>query len=240
VDNLRLAQDDGHAGVVRGVSGDVDMQRLAAVFMRLGGLFDDRQQGRAAQMQILFAGAAHRMQDVAAAVGLLADQLGVFIQVRLAVQLFLQLGAGKFDGGQRRAQLVGCGGNHPAQVGQLLLAGQCHLGGHQRLAHRMGLRGHAARVKRQKPDANHDRDPEPRDKELRHFQNRALHGDQRQVEHCQRRDQDHRQPAHQQGGAQPQGHGRHGDRVISVRSRTTPCRALDTPMPEDRSVMKKT
>ena len=92
------------------------LNQFAPVRVGLGRLLNDRHQGGLPQMQVVFASAAHVAQDVAAAVGLFADQRGVFAQVGAVIELFDQLCAGQFDGGQWRAQLMRGGGNNAPQI----------------------------------------------------------------------------------------------------------------------------
>jgi hypothetical protein len=64
--------------------GEGEVHPLAARQMRLGRLAQHRRQGGLPQMQVVLSGPAHVAQDVAAAVGLFADQAGIFLQLGLA------------------------------------------------------------------------------------------------------------------------------------------------------------
>ena len=64
---------------------------------------------------------------------------GIFAQFRALFQLVDHFATDQLDRGQRRAQFMRRGGHHAAEVGQLLFAGQRHLGGQQRLGHRLDL-----------------------------------------------------------------------------------------------------
>ena len=111
--------------------------------MRLGGLGDHGGQRRLLQLQVILAGPPHRPQDIAAAVSLIADQGGILAQRLLPGQLVDHLGADQLYRRQRRAKLMRRRRDHAAQIGQLLLARQCHLRRKQRIRHGADFAGYA-------------------------------------------------------------------------------------------------
>ncbi len=73
---------------------------------------------REAHQRVLLAARAHRAQDVAAAVGLGADQERVLAQVRAVGELLDQLGRDELDRGERRAEFVRRRRDHAAERGE--------------------------------------------------------------------------------------------------------------------------
>ena len=138
-------------------------------------------------MQVVVSGAAHGIQDVAAAIGLVADQARVFLQFGPFIKLVDQFAAGQFDRGKRRSEFVRCCGYHTAKIRQFLLAGQGHLGGSQGFGHRVHFAGNAAGIARQEYHADGNRGQESKFEDIRHFHNEALVGAQWQMEEQQKR-----------------------------------------------------
>ena len=136
-----------------------EFHQLSATHMRLCRLSEDRGKGGLAQVKVVLSGPAHAAQDIATAVCLIADQGGVFQKLRVFLQLFHHLGADQFDGRKGRAQFMRGGGDDTPQIGQLLFARQGHLCRQQRIGHRADFRGDAARIDRQKDDADDDGQP---------------------------------------------------------------------------------
>jgi hypothetical protein len=101
------------------------------VGMRLRGFADHGAERRGAHVQVVLSRPPHRPQDVAAAVGLAADQLRILGQLRLSLQFLGQFRGHQLDRGQRRAELMRRRRDHATQVRQLLFPRQRHLRGQQ-------------------------------------------------------------------------------------------------------------
>ena len=82
-------------------------------------------------------------QDLAAAPGL-AHQLGHILRERTVLRYAVgELARGHRDGGERAAEVMGCGGGKAAQRGQLLLTCERHLRGGQGIGEPARLVGDA-------------------------------------------------------------------------------------------------
>src|SRR6056297_3711263 len=81
MDHLGAAMDGWLAVERPGRRDMLEMDRLAAIRMRVGGFFYQGGQRRLAQVQIVLAGAAHRPKDIAAAIRLFADENGILTQL---------------------------------------------------------------------------------------------------------------------------------------------------------------
>ena len=123
---------------------------------------------RAAEVKVVLAGAAHRPEDVPAPVGLVADQLGIGLQIRGAGKLACKLGTCELDRRKRGAKLMRGRRDDAAKIGQLLLARERHLRGEERIAHHADLAGDAPRVEAEEHDADADGDPEAEFEDCRH------------------------------------------------------------------------
>ena len=123
-----------------------------------------------------------------------------------------QLRARELDGGERGAELVRRGRHHAAEVGQLLLAPERHLGREQRLRHHLDLVRHAVRVEAEEQDPDHDREPEAELEQPRHREAAPVRGAQRQVQDRGEGDEHDRGRAHEHRDPQRQRRGRDHDR----------------------------
>ena len=70
---------------------DIEADLLASVLMGFGGLPQHRGQGGLVHMKVVFARAAHGLQNMPATLCLFADQIGIFLQFVLPAELFEQL-----------------------------------------------------------------------------------------------------------------------------------------------------
>ena len=212
VNNFRPAQDRGLVGGVPGIRAEGKGKRLAAHPVRFGGFFKYRHQGGLAQMQIVFARPPHVAQNIAAPVGLIADQRGILGQIGLVLQFIPQLAAGQFDRGKGRAQFMRGSGNYAAKIGQLLFARQRHLSGGQGVCHRMDLGRDAAGIGGREHNRDHQRDPDAEDKDARKLKHAPILSDQRQVKQRQPRRQPNGCTTKHDGRPQAQRRGRDGHR----------------------------
>jgi hypothetical protein len=104
--------------------------------MRLGGFAQDGRQRGLPQVQVVLPGPPHVAQDVAAAVGLVADQAGVLLQVGMGVEFLDQFGADQLDRGQRRPSSCAAAATTPARSVSFCSRAKRHLRRQQRLGHR--------------------------------------------------------------------------------------------------------
>ena len=82
-------------------------------------------------------------EDVAAALRLAVEKCDVLGVTVVAGHLALELAGDEGDGGERRAELVRGGRGEPVEGGEMLLAGEHHLGGIERAGELAGLLGDA-------------------------------------------------------------------------------------------------
>ena len=188
------------------------MYPLTSVDMRLCRLFNERGERSAAQVQIILAHATHGSQDVAAAIGLLHDEECILAQVRVVSEFLGQFGTGEFDRGQRRAQLMRCGGNHAAQIGQFLFTRQGHLRRLQGVGHGAHFLHDPSRIDSEEKHRDDNRHPIAKAEYIRHRQNETVLKPQWQIELHQERDDHDRHRAEKSGGAPRERGGRHRDR----------------------------
>ena len=159
-------------------------------------------------------------QDLAAALGLRHQEVGVLLHLRgrrLAGHLLGDDG----DGGQRRAELMGGGGGQGAEGRQPLLARQDRLGDVQGQRHARRFDRGLAHIARRERDAGEVGDRRADLEGHRHGEARARHVRQRQGDEGQDQRGRRGQPAQDQHGRQGQGgrrqgHGRDQDQQEGV------------------------
>ena len=92
--------------------------------MGFRGLVENGTEGGCPQVHIVLARAPHGSKDVAAPVGLFADQKGVLVSVTAAGKVVGQLGTGELDRGEGCAEFMRGSRNDAAQISQFLFAGK--------------------------------------------------------------------------------------------------------------------
>ena len=115
-------------------------------------------------------------QDLAAAPAL-AHQLGHILRERAVLRYAVgELARGHRDGGERTAEVMRRRGRKAAQRGQLLLAGERHLRGRQRIRQPARLVGDAPGIAGDQRRAEHQREPQAADVERRQAERALRHG----------------------------------------------------------------